>query len=374
MLKAYKYRIHPNQEQQEQLAKAFGCIRFVYNLGLETKIAAWTSAKKTYSCIDLANQMVELKNTDAPWLKDCPSQALQMSLRNLDNAYTNFFNRGAGFPKFKHKHGKQSISFPQGVRLQEGTIFLPKLKLVPIDLHRPLGKGDIKTTTVSRTTTGKYFVSILVDNHQEPPTKKPINETTTIGLDFGIQHLVTTSDGRKFENKDFLKKEMKALRVAQRSLARKKKDSGHYNKQKQVVALLHERIRNQRQDYLHKISKQLVDQYDTICLEDLSIAEMKSGLLARAISDCGWRELRSMLEYKAEWTGKNISVIGRFDPSSKTCSCCGKLNRDLKLSDREWTCACGARHDRDINAAINIKQFGLRNQPGASQREAIACA
>lgn len=396
MLKAYKYRIYPDQAQQEQLAKAFGCVRFVYNLGLETKVAAWTSAQKTYSCIDLSNQMVELKNAEAPWLKDCPSQALQMSLRNLDNAYTNFFKRGAGFPKFKNKHGKQSMQFPQKVRLSEDgkTIVIPKLKQIFIDLHRPLGNGDIKTTTLSRTTTGKYFVSILVENHLDTPTKKPINEKTAVGVDFGITHLAITSDGKKFENKEFLLSAMRALRVAQRSLARKQKDSNHYKRQKLVVALLHEKVRNQRQDYLHKVSRELVDRYDTICLEDLDIKGMTARLepiqdengnflrngqaaqtaKSRAISDCGWRELRSMLEYKAEWAGKNISIIGRFDPSTMMCSCCGKLNRELTLKDRKWKCQCGARHDRDINAAINIKQFGLRNRPGASQREAIACA
>jgi putative transposase len=375
MLKTYKYRIYPNVEQQEQLAKAFGCVRFVYNLGLETKIAAWTSAKKTYSCIDLANQMKELKDAGAPWLKDCPSQALQMSLRNLDNAYTNFFKRGNGFPKFKNKHGKQSLQFPQGIRLEEGAIFIPKLKLVSIDLHRPIGKGEMKTATLSRTTTGKYFISLLIDNGKELPTKKSIDASTAIGVDLGIKDLAITSDGKKFENKDFFRSKMKELRIAQRSLARKKKGSGHYCRQKQVVALLHEKIGNQRRDYLHKISRELVDRHDTICLEDLSVADMtKDRSMTRAISDMGWRELRSMLEYKAEWAGKNISIIGRFDPSSKMCSCCGKINRELKLSDRKWICICGIVHDRDINAAINIKQFGLRNQPGVSQREATACA
>lgn len=395
MLKAHKYRIYPDQAQQEQLAKAFGCVRFVYNLGLETKIAAWTSAQKSYSCIDLANQMKELKDAEAPWLKDCPSQALQMSLRNLDNAYTNFFKRGSGFPKFKNKHGKQSMQFPQGIRLDDdGTIFIPKLKSVGIDLHRPIGKGELKTATLSRTTTGKYFISLLVDNGNGTPSKKPIDTTTAVGVDFGITHLAITSDGRKFENKDFLRSKMNELRVAQRSLARKTKGSGRYLRQKQVVALLHEKVRNQRRDYLHKISRELVDRYDTICLEDLDVKGMTARLepiqdgnggflrngqaaqtaKSRAISDCGWRELRSMLEYKAEWAGKNISIIGRFDPSTKMCSSCGKLNRKLMLADRKWTCACGARHDRDVNAAKNIKQFGLRNQPGVSQREAIACA
>jgi len=378
MLKSYKYRIYPTEAQQEQLAKAFGCARFVYNLGLETKISAWTSAKKYVDVFDLSNQMRELKSTEAPWLKDCPSQALQMSLRNLDNAYTNFFKRGSGFPKFKSKHSRQSIQLPQGVRIADDgkQVFIPKLKWVGIDLHRALPDGDVKTVTVSRTTTNKYFISILVDTKREVPSKKLINESTSVGIDLGIKDFAITSDGMKFENKDFMKSTQKQLRVAQRSLARRVKGSGGYERQKKRVALLHEKIRNQRQDYLHKISSYLVKTYDTICIEDLSVSGMvRNHNLARAISDQGWREFRSMLEYKAEWQGKNIQVIGRFDPSSKTCSCCGKMNKELKLSDRNWTCrSCETTHDRDVNSAKNIKNFGLRNQPRMSQREPIGCA
>ena len=376
MLKAYKYRIFPNEEQQNLLASIFGQVRFVYNLGLETKISAYAGNKVNLNCFDLINQIIELKKTDCAWLKESPSQALQASLRNLDNAYTNFF-RGKGFPKFKNKHGRQSFSLPQGVSLSEDNkqIFIPKLKWVGIDLHRQF-KGEIKTVTVSKTVTNKYFVSILVDTKQELPIKKQISEPTSVGLDLGIKDFVITSDGKKFENKDFFKSAQTQLRVAQRSLSRKTKGSSHYKKQKMIVALLHEKIRNQRQDYLHKISKYLVDNYDTICLEDLAVSNMvKNHCLARAISDMGWSEFRNMLEYKAEWQGKNISVIGRFDPSSKTCSCCGKINKELKLSDREWICPhCGAKHDRDVNAAKNIKTFGLRNKPSVSQREALACA
>lgn len=375
MLKAYKYRIFPNEEQQSLLANIFGQVRFVYNLGLETKIAAYAGNKKNLNCFDLNKQITELKE-DLVWLKETPSQALQMAMRNLDNAYHAFF-RGSGFPKFKNKHGKQSFQLPQGISLSDDNkqIFIPKLKWVGIDLHRQF-KGEIKTVTVSKTVTNKYFVSILVDTKQELPIKKQISESTSVGLDLGIKDFVITSDGKKFENKDFFKSAQRQLRVAQRSLSRKTKGSNHYTKQKMIVALLHEKVKNQRQDYLHKISKYLVDNYDTICLEDLAVSNMvKNHCLARAISDMGWSEFRSMLEYKAEWQGKNISIIGRFDPSSKACSCCGKINKKLILSDREWICShCGTKHDRDVNAAKNIKNFGLRNKPSVSKREAIACA
>jgi len=216
----------------------------------------------------------------------------------------------------------------------------------------------------------------LVDTHIEKPNKKPISEKTSVGLDLGIKDFVITSDGMKFENKDFLKSELRKLRIEQRSLSRKVKGSNHYNKQKLVVSLIHEHIRNQRQDYLHKISKYLIDNYDTICLEDLSVSNMvKNHNLARAISDMGWRSFRNILEYKADWYGKNISVIGKFDPSSKTCSTCGNINKELTLCDRTWICTkCGTQHDRDINAAINIKNFGLRNKPSVAQSDGLPCA
>ncbi len=402
MLKAYKYRIFPTENQKIALANIFGQVRFVYNLGLETKITAYAGQKKSVDCFDLIKQIKDLKDNECPWLSESPSQALQMAVRNLDNAYTNFF-RGNGFPKFKNKHGKQSFQLPQGVSLSENNkqIFIPKLKWVDIDLHREF-KGDIKTVTISRTTINKYFVSILIDNKQELPKKKPITESTAVGIDLGIKDFAICSDGKKFENKDFFKSTLKQLRVAQRSLARKlqknkKSDeqSNRYKKQKLIVGLLYEKVRNQRRDYLHKISKYLVDNYDTICLEDLNVKGLatrckskqdesgkyipngqsaKTGL-NRAILDMGWSEFRTMLEYKAEWHGKNISIIGRFEPSSKTCNCCGKINKELTLKDREWACVgCGIIHDRDINASINIKNFGLRNKPSVSQREAMACA
>jgi len=358
------------------MTKIFGQVRFVYNLGLETKIKAYSGNRVNIDCFNLVKQIKELKDNECPWLKESPSQSLQMSVRNLDNAYTNFF-RGFGFPKFKNKYTKQSFQLPQGVWLSDDKkqIYLPKLNLVDIDFHRQF-KGEIKTVTVSKTTTNKYYVSILVENNKSIPEKKPIKIQTSVGLDLGIKDFCITSDGKKFKNQDFFKSSLNQLRIEQRSLARKVKGSNHYNKQKLVVALLHEHIRNQRQDYLHKISKFLVDNYDTICIENLGVSNMvKNHKLARAISDMGWSEFKSMLEYKCEWYGKNLSIIGRFDPSSKTCNVCGSIKRDLTLDVREWLCSnCGESHDRDINAAKNIRNFGLRNQPNVTQSEWLHCA
>lgn len=373
MLKAYKYAILPTEEQKQQLAKFFGSVRFVYNLGLETKMQVWTSARKHLTCIDLANQMKELKDTEAKWLHECPSQTLQMSLRNLDNAYTNFF-RGGGFPKFKSKHHKQSIQFPQGVKtdFESGIIFLPKLKNVTCIFHRQF-KGEIKTVTVSKTSTGKYFVSILVDNQIQLPKKKPIREKTAVGIDMGVKYFATLSDGTIFENPKYLRTNLKRLRTEQRKLSRKfkkgaKEQSKSCMKQKLVVAKLHEHIKNQREDYLHKASINIVRSFDTICLEDLNIkGMMQNEKLALAIGEIGWYKFTQMLEYKADWYGKNIQYIGRFEPSSKLCSNCGNIFKELSLKDRSWTCkSCSTHHDRDVNAANNIKNFGLRNKPSSA--------
>lgn len=370
MLKAFKYSLNPNAVQKEQLTNYFGCTRFVYNLGLETKISAYTQSKKPVSCFDLMNQMKELKDNEAFWLKECPSQTLQMSLRNLDNAYTNFF-RGSGFPKFKSKHNKQSIQFPQGVSVNfdNNTIFIPKLKDVSIVLSRSF-KGTIKTVTVSKTKTNKYFVSILVDTQDKVPNKLPILETTAVGIDMGIKTFATLSDGMSFENPKFLRNSLKRLRVEQRTLSRRyTKDSSfqtnNYYKQKLIVAKLYEYITNQREDYLHKISTLIIKKYDTICLEDLNIqGMMKNHKLSLAIGEVGWNSFETKLNYKAEWYGKNINYIGRFEPSSKICSSCGTINKELKLQHRNWCCnTCNTSHDRDVNAGINIKNFGLRTKP-----------
>jgi putative transposase len=293
-----------------------------------------------------------------------------MSLRNLDNAYTQFF-KGGGFPNFKNKRSKQSIQFPQGVSVdfENGTIFLPKLKNVAVVLHRKF-EGNIKTVTVSMTKTGKYFVSILVENQDEIPSKKPIKEATTVGIDMGIKTFATLSDGTFFENLKLLRNNLKRLRVEQRTMSRRFKkgaevQSNGYKKQRLVVAKLHERITNQRTDYLHKTSATIIKNYDNIVLEDLNIKGMMvNHKLALAIGEVGWNKFESMLTYKAEWYGKTITYIGRFEPSSKICSTCGTINKELKLQHREWTCGkCNTNHDRDANAAKNIKNFGLRNQP-----------
>lgn len=364
MFRAYKYRIYPSELQKELIAKHIGSSRFVYNLALETKNTAYLGSKHNFSPFDLIKQLPDLKK-ECPWLKEVNSQSLQQSIQNMDIAFKKFF-KGAGFPKFKSKHrGKQSFSIPQNVIVENNLLIIPKFKEgIDIVLHREI-KGTIKSATVSVTPTGKYFVSILVDTNTEMPTKAPITENATIGIDLGIKDFAITSDGEVFENPKNLRKAQSKLKYVQRKYS---KNKGKRTKQR--LALLHEKVVNKRKDFLHKTSTKLIRENQTICLEDLAISNMvKNHNLAQAISDVSWSTFVTMLEYKADWYGKNILRIGRFTPSSKTCSCCGTINKELTLKDRSWTCPkCNSVLDRDVNAAINIKSFALKNHLSVGRR------
>jgi putative transposase len=357
MLKGFKYRIYPTNSQKELIAKHIGSSRFVYNLALETKNVAYLGSKHNFSPFDLIKQLPELKK-ECEWLKEVNSQSLQQSIQNMDIAFKKFF-KGAGFPKFKSKHrGKQSFSIPQNVIVENNLLIIPKFKEgINIVLHREI-KGTIKSATISVAPTGKYFVSVLVDTNTEMPIKAPIKENTTIGIDLGIKDFAITSDGEVFENPKNLRKAQSKLKYVQRKYS---KNKGKRTKQR--LALLHEKVANKRKDFLHKLSTKLIRENQTICLEDLAVSNMvKNHNLAQAISDVSWSTFVTMLEYKADWYGKNILRIGRFAPSSKTCNCCGYINKELTLKDREWTCPkCNSVLDRDVNASINIKSFALKN-------------
>ena len=364
MLKGLKYRISPTNFQKELIAKHIGSSRFVYNLALETKNAAYLGSKHNFSPFDLIKQLPELKK-ECEWLKEVNSQSLQQSIQNMDIAFKKFF-KGAGFPKFKSKHrGKQSFSVPQNVIVENNLLIIPKFKEgIDIVLHREI-KGTIKSATISVTPTGKYFVSILVDTNVEMPTKAPIAENTTIGIDLGLKDFAITSEGDVFENPKNLRKAQSKLKYVQRKYS---KNKGKRTKQR--LTLLHEKVVNKRKDFLHKTSTKLIRENQTIALENLAVSNMvKNHNLAQAISDASWSTFVTMLEYKADWYGKNILKIGRFAPSSKTCSCCGHINKELTLKDREWTCPkCNSVLDRDVNAAINIKSFALKNNLSGEHR------
>ncbi|KKL69055.1 hypothetical protein LCGC14_2118800 [marine sediment metagenome] len=365
MLKAFKYRLYPNTAQKELIAKHIGSCRFIYNLALETKQTAYAGNKVNLSCFDLNKQLPDLKE-ELPWLKEINSQSLQAKISNLDSAFTSFFKGHANFPRFKSKYrGAQSFNVPQSIFLIDDKIIIPKFREgIEIVLHRSI-KGKIKQATISKTPTGKYFASILTEHKIEIPAKKPIREATTIGIDLGINSFLVASDGSKYDNPRHLKTELSKLKYVQRKYSKYK---GIRTKKR--LSILHENVANKRKDFLNKTSTELIKNHDSIAIEDLNIEGMlQNHHLAQSISDVSWGMFVTMLEYKAEWYGKNILKIGRFDPSSKTCSNCGCINKELTLQDREWICAkCSSVLDRDVNASINIKSFALKNHLSAGHR------
>jgi putative transposase len=367
MLKAYKYRIYPNKLQTEQIEKQFGACRFVYNWALEQKIKAYQTEKKTLSCFTVMKFLSILKKSEEyGWLREGNSQALQQAIRNLDNAFTKFFREKKGFPKFKSKKNPvQSFQIPQHyvVDFEEGNVKLPKMGKVKASLSREFD-GICKTATISRSTTGKYYISILVEDEKELLEKQKFSDKTTVGVDVGIKDFAVLSNGVKVDNPKYLKNSLQKLKVLSRKLSRKIKGSNNWKKAKLRLARLHEKITNQRNDFQHKLSIKLVRENQAIALETLKVCNMvKNHCLAQAISDAGWSSFVSKLEYKALEAGKTILRIGQFEPSSRLCNVCGYHNKELTLAIREWTCPeCNTLHDRDINAAINIKKFALQDQ------------
>lgn len=373
MLKAYKYELKPTPEQAQWLNQTMGNCRFLYNLALETKIAAYQSTGKTVSAFDLMKQLTDLKK-DHDWLCVSPVGSLQHAISNLDTSFSNFFRGKAKFPRFKRKNDKQSFHLPQDIKVDFNNfqVTIPKIKQISIAKDRTF-EGQIRNATVSKMPSGRYYISILVQDGKEWPKSKKVKAKTTVGIDVGLKHFAVLSDCTKVDNPKLLSHALKRLRVEKRTLARRfkkgsKEQSKRYQKQKLVVAKLHEHIANQRKDFTHKLSTAIVKQYDTVCVENLNIRGMvKNHNLSRAISDVGWGMFKEQLQYKCEWYGKNFRQIGTFEPSSKMCTC-GKINNELTLDQREWTCQhCGARHDRDLLAAKNIKTFGLQSKPSSAK-------
>jgi len=378
-LKAYKYRLYPNKEQRVLLEKHFGCNRFVYNHFLQRKITHYKETKKTIGWCQIANELPELKKENE-WMKEVASQSLQQTIRHLDNAYTAFFRSNSAFPKFKSKKNNRhsyTIPEPKSIRLdfEANRLYLPKFvntskndNRLNCKFHRTF-EGEIKQCTVSRNA-DKYYVSILVEENVELPKKPEMNRDKAIGIDFGVRTFCTFDDGTKIESPKYFKQSQDKLAKHQQELEEleeMEKGTTKYKSKKEQIAKLHAKIARQRKDFLDKLSHKLThdNQVETICIEDLSIKKMQEDnykATNRIIGDVGWHNFTRLLQYKSDWYGKNFIKIGRFDPSSKTCSVCGNVYHELSRDEKEWTCKkCNTQHDRDINAAQNIIDFAFTN-------------
>jgi len=360
--RAYKYRFYPTPEQAEQLNQTFGCVRYVYNRALAERHRAWTQEQRRVTHAETDRMLTGWKrDPDTAWLAEPSKGPLQASLRNLQSAFDKFWRKQNRYPTFKKK-GKSRDSatyYRNCFTFRDGKLKLAK-QAAPLDIRwsRPLPDGaDPSQVTVSRDAAGRWFVSLLVEE-----TITPYASTdAAVGVDLGITTLAALSTGEKVANPKYEKADRAKLAKAQRNLARKKKGSANRAKARLKVARIHARIADRRRDHLHKFTTRLVRENQVIAIEDLSVRNMvKNRSLARAISDASWSELRRMLEYKADWHGRELVAIDRWYPSSKTCSDCGHLLRSLPLNVREWVCAeCGTVHDRDVNAAKNVLAVGL---------------
>ena len=360
--RTYRFRLYPNEGQIELLAKHFGCTRYVYNFFLNQREEQYKLTGKGDNYYEQAKTLTALKKQEeTAWLKEVNAQTLQFAIKSLEVAYTNFFKKRAKFPKFKSKHSKNSFTVPQFASVAGNRLFIPKFKEgIKCRVHREI-KGKIGKVTITKTPSGKYFVSVFTEEEYVTPIKKT---GKSVGVDMGLKDLLVTSEGETFKNNRYTRRYESKLAKAQKHLSRKKKDSRGFENQRLKVARLHEKISNSRADYLHKCSISLVRRYDTIYIEDLNVKGMtKNHRLAKSITDASWGSFVSMLTYKAEWNNKKVVKVDRYFPSSQTCNVCGYVNKDIKdLSVREWECPhCHANHDRDVNAAINILRIGLNN-------------
>ena len=360
--RTYRFRLYPNEGQIELLAKHFGCTRYVYNFFLNQREEQYKLTGKGDNYYEQAKTLTALKKQEeTAWLKEVNAQTLQFAIKSLEVAYTNFFKKRAKFPKFKSKHSKNSFTVPQFASVAGNRLFIPKFKEgIKCRVHREI-KGKIGKVTITKTPSGKYFVSVFTEEEYVTPIKKT---GKSVGVDMGLKDLLVTSEGETFKNNRYTRRYESKLAKAQKHLSRKKKDSRGFENQRLKVARLHEKISNSRADYLHKCSISLVRRYDTIYIEDLNVKGMtKNHRLAKSITDASWGSFVSMLTYKAEWNNKKVVKVDRYFPSSQTCTVCGYVNKDIKdLSVREWECPhCHANHDRDVNAAINILRIGLNN-------------
>ena len=363
MLTATRYRLYPTPGQAQALAFQLGAVRWAYNDALTLRSTAWRERGERIGLRETLDRLVPLKRAPATaWLQQADSQALQQAVMHLDHAFQRFFRKQGRYPRFKSRHGRQALSYPQRVNVVDGrALYLPKVGEVKAVLHRPVC-GRIKTVTVSKTRSGAYYASVLCDDGRPLPAKPEcIAEEAITGVDLGLTALAVENNGKKTPNPRILTRARARLRRRQQALSRKQKGSANRAKARLRLARAHEKVAAVREDFQHKLSKRLVDENQATCVETLKTKNlMRNRRLAKHIGDAAWGSLVAKLDYKAARAGRHLVKIDPWYPSSKTCSACGHVRDKLDLEDRKWDCAaCGTHHDRDVNAAVNIRQQGI---------------
>lgn len=378
---AYKFRIYPNEEQKVLLSKHFGCVRFTWNYFLNQRKEYYLKNKEEIEAkrikgnlnyYDNAKELTLLKKKEEyKWLNECNSQSLQACLKHLDSAYKMFFRKTHKFPQFKSKDKKQSFTIPQHFKIENNKIYFPKFKEgIKVKSHRRL-EGKFVVATLSKNPNGSYYIAIITEKEIE--VKQELK--TEIGIDLGIKDFAILSNGKVYQNQKSLRKQESKLKFLQQRLSKKVKGSTNRSKARKRVSSLHQKIRNSRVDYIHKISNEITNENQVVVLEDLNVVGMmKNHKLAKSIADVSWHEFKRQLEYKCKWKGRQLIIIDRFFPSSKTCNSCGFVNSDLTLKDRTWKCpSCNTDLDRDLNASKNILMQGILklNSEKGEQNKAV---
>ncbi len=368
--KAFRYRLEPNAEQTHRLSRQAGARRFVWNWALEQRLAHYHATGKSLDRSELSRRLTGLKKRPATaWLNQIDSQALQQALDDLHRAFKAFFAGRSGFPHFKsRKSGKDSFRIPQRVRLEKSRLYVPKIGWVRLRVSRPL-EGVAGAATFKRDASARWFVSIACRSSVGERTRHP-GALNAIGIDLGIRRLATLSSGKTIPNPRAWRSAERSLRRASRSLSRKQRGSRNRARERVRVARLHARIAQRRNDFLHKATTDLIREFDLLCIEDLNVRGLARTKLSKDLLDAGLREFRRQLTYKSDWNGRLLITVDRFFPSSRLCSRCGRRNADLRLSDVRWSCRCGADHDRDLNAAINLLARGLEMRADAGHADA----
>jgi putative transposase len=359
--KVFRFRMKPDAAQREALARMAGARRWVWNWALAERQKHYRETGKALPQSELSRRLTALKRQPGTaWLQAVDSQALQQALADLERAFVNFFEKRARFPRFKsRKRDTARFRIPQRVRLADGKVYVPKAGFIHIRQSQPV-EEETKSATFRRDTADNWHVSVVTEFTMPDVPLPPVEAAAVVGVDLGLQDFAVTSSGARIPPPRFVRRAERRMRRAQRMLARREKNSKRRLWARRLVARIHAKTANQRSDFLHKVTTGLVRNYQAICIEDLSVKGLARTKLAKSVLDAGLGEFRRQLEYKTIWSRRHLAVVDRFFPSSKTCHGCGTVNGALTLADRSWTCVCGLDHDRDLNAALNIRSEGLK--------------